>query len=337
MVETPSVTIVITPWQHFSDTAVTLESVYAYTKVPFKLVYVDGNSPRRIGKYLRAQSEKRGFTLLRSDRYLTSAEARNLAMPYVRTKYVAFLDNFTLVTDGWLEALMRCAEETGAWEVEPVYCMGDPRRPLIYSSAPDLHIIEDGNGGRRLYETAPLLRVPLADVRATLRRKECGYAKAHCALVLTEAIERTGAFDERFTSFQDHRDFSLAVKRLGGTIYSEPAAVAILMDTPKIRWSDLPFFFLRWSRTWSDPSVRHFATIWNIAIDDDALQGTNRFRIAERRKLFSGVRNAARRCGGWRAARLVDAAIDSFFDRVVETKIVPRIERRRLAAAGRGD
>lgn len=324
------VTIVVTQWQHFSETARALESLYAFTPAPLRLIYVDGNSPPAVRGYLERESQRRGFTLIRSERYLTSSEARNLAMPYVDTKYAAFLDNSAVVTQGWLEALHRCAEETGAWVVEPLYCYGDAENPLIYSFAPELRIV-DVDGKRRVEESAPLYRTKLADVRGALRRKTAGYAKFHCAFIRTGVIARLGAFDEGYTNYQDHRDFGLAVQHAGGSIYCEPDAIVLLIEEPRLTRSDWPLFLLRWSDAWLRPSIRHFSRVWNVDVDDEGLQGGTRFRNVQRYRLLSSVRALARRAGGWRAAAIVERSINAVFDRTVEPLVVARLERRRLS------
>jgi hypothetical protein len=61
--------------------------------LPFKLVYVDGNSPPSLRRYLECQASALGFQLIRTDSYLTSNEAHNLGLREVCTEYVAFLDN----------------------------------------------------------------------------------------------------------------------------------------------------------------------------------------------------------------------------------------------------
>ena len=43
----PQVTIVVSPRERFSATKESLESIYQHTKIPFKLIYVAGNSPRK--------------------------------------------------------------------------------------------------------------------------------------------------------------------------------------------------------------------------------------------------------------------------------------------------
>ncbi len=329
----PNVTLVVKPWQHFSHTRQSLESIYAFTPEPFVLVYVDGNSPPHVSRYLQAQSQKRGFTLIRTDRYLTSSEAHNIALPHILTKYVALLDNAMLVTPGWLSSLMRCAEETGAWVVGPVYCTGDLRRMITYSAAPDLRIIEE-HGHRRLFETAPGVGKPLADIRGTLKRAPCGYVKSHCMFTRKEVLDHLGPFDESFTSFQDHRDFCLAVQEAGGSLLFEPEAVAVVTGPPPFDPSDLPMFLLRWSDAWLQPSIRHFAEKWRLDVDDHALQGGARFRNAERRKLFRRLEGIAARLFGSKGLAFADRCIDLLFERVLEPTVVARLERGRLAADG---
>jgi hypothetical protein len=87
------VTIVVVPREQFSKSQISLESIYAATPLPFKLVYIDGDSPPSLRRYLECQASAHGFQLIRTDSYLTSNEAHNLGLREVCTEYVAFLDN----------------------------------------------------------------------------------------------------------------------------------------------------------------------------------------------------------------------------------------------------
>jgi len=325
----PVATVVIVPWQHFWLTRACLESVYAFTPQPFELIYVDGNSPRRVRSYLEREARRRNFTLLRSNRYLTSSEAHNLALPYVSGDYVAFIDNGTLVSPGWLESLLDCARETGAWAVGPLYCNGDLRNMRVYSAAPDLRIVED-NGKRRLHETAPGAGKLAADVRGSLQRSPCGYVKSHCLLTTKAVLDRYGPFDEAYTNYQDSRDFCLWIQENGGSIYFEPRAIAVIVTPPPFAWGDLPMYLLRWSDAWLQPSIRHFARRWRIDADDYMLLGGVRFRDVERRKLFHLLIGAAYRLGGRRGAQAARRLVDYAFSHVLEPTIVKRLERERL-------
>lgn len=115
----PKVTIVIVPRERFSCTQESLESIYEHTTIPFNLIYVDGNSPEKIHHYLKQQAQAKNFQLLRTEYYLTPNQARNVGLSHVKTPYLVFIDNDVIVTKGWLNALVTCAEETSATVVGP--------------------------------------------------------------------------------------------------------------------------------------------------------------------------------------------------------------------------
>jgi hypothetical protein len=110
-------------------------------------VCVDGHPPPPLRRRLEELATARRFTLLRSSHLLSPNEARNQALAHVHTKYTVFLGNDVLVTDGWLDALVTCAEETGASFVGGVSCWGAPDRPVVYCAGGETHV--DDRDGRR--------------------------------------------------------------------------------------------------------------------------------------------------------------------------------------------
>ena len=136
------VTIVVVPRDHFSHTRESLESIYTNTDIPFALKYVDGGSPGHVARYLRRQSEERGFELIRTDHYLPPNRARNIGAAGVEMRYIVFIDNDVVVAPGWLGPLVDCAERSGAAIVGP---MNYERRPL--------HTIVHFAGGEARIET----------------------------------------------------------------------------------------------------------------------------------------------------------------------------------------
>ena len=118
----PKVTIVVVPRERFSCTQRSLESIVTETREPYELVYVDGGSPPACRKYLCEQANTLGMKLVRRNHYLSPNQARNIGWREVQTKYTVFIDNDVIVTSGWLESLVRCAEETDAGIVGPLTC-----------------------------------------------------------------------------------------------------------------------------------------------------------------------------------------------------------------------
>jgi hypothetical protein len=62
----PLVTLVVVPRERFSCAQASLESIYQYTTMPFKLVYVDGNSPAKVQRYLQQKAQEKNFQIIRS-------------------------------------------------------------------------------------------------------------------------------------------------------------------------------------------------------------------------------------------------------------------------------
>lgn len=317
----PGVTLLVVPREQFSKSARSLESIYANTSVPFSLVYVDGNSPPHVRRYLERQSRKYGFLLLREERYLAANEARNIGLAHCAGDYVVFLDNDVEVTAGWLEPLLTCAQETGAAVVGPLYYLGDPRDRLIHTAGADMWIADSG-GKRSLHEKHRFGNRPASEAR-DLAREPIDLVEFHCLLARRDVVIQVG-LDPGLLSFLDHNDFCFSVKNAGYSVYVEPQSIVSHLTPPPISISDFPFFILRWSNAWIDASVEHFAQKHHLPIDDDGLRSHYRFRDSHRLRLISSARNVLERTLGWRACALVDRFVNRILcDRLIEG-FVPR-------------
>ncbi|MDQ6780067.1 MAG: glycosyltransferase [Candidatus Eremiobacteraeota bacterium] len=328
-------TIVVTPREQFSKARRSLESILAHTDPSVPLVYVDGNSPPALARYLQQQAARHGFTLLRTEHYLAANEARNLALPRTQTKYVVFVDNDVSVSAGWFEKLIACAEETGAWAVGPLYLIDDPAKQLIHTVGADLKIIEE-DGVRRLHERHLFSHQPVSKVKDQLVRRPIDLVEFHCMLVRRDALDRLGPLDEGLISFFDHIDFCLQVAQAGGTIFSEPTAVVTHLAPPPFSWSDLPCFFLRWSDAWMKPSITRFAQKHRLDLDDEDFRGHRRYRDGHRLRLLGRARGMLRRIAGQRGSAMTERLFsDVLFGRLVERTIVNKLERQRASANSR--
>lgn len=264
----PNVTIVVVPRERFSCTQASLESIFAHTAYPFKLIYVDGNSPRHIRRYLDTQAEAKGFQILRTDRYLTPNCARNLGLSQVDTEYLVFCDNDVIVAPGWLQALVACAQETEASVVGPLMCEKEPVHTRVHFAGGESHIVTDIHGRRHLREKMYKQGKQVADIRATLKRSPTELAEFHCVLVRRNILDYIGGqLDEAMLSTKEHLDFCMTVAREGGVIYFEPDALVTYVPGPPLAWSDLHYFMLRWSSAWKLASLERLRQKWQLAED----------------------------------------------------------------------
>ncbi|MDQ3754830.1 MAG: glycosyltransferase, partial [Acidobacteriota bacterium] len=301
----PLVTLVVVPRERFSFALESLDSIYEHTGCPFSLVYVDGGSPAKVRRRVAEQAERRGFRLIRTDRYLSPNEARNIGLREVKTKYVVFIDNDVLVTPGWLERLVQCAEETGAWLVGPLYLEGEFADQKIHMAGGALQIKEE-KGKRVVVERHRYAGKRVPDLPAALQREPTEVIEFHTVLARTEMFAHIGGgLDEGLLNTREHVDLCLAVREAGGSIYLEPNSVITYVAPPPFAISDIPFYILRWSDAWSLSSMEHFNAKWNMTIDRHHTTFINNHR----RLLLRPLRRVTSRVFGWRADKIERAYV----------------------------
>ena len=267
----PTVTIVVSPRERFSYSRESLESIYANTNYPFKLVYVDGNSPKYLQEYLQLKSREKNFKLIRTEHYLSPNQARNIGLDAVNSQYVIFIDNDVYVEPGWLEKLIDCAEETKATVVCPLVCIGQERYSRVHLAGGEARIVlevKNDRTRRKIYEKHYFVNRPVAEVKDRLKLRQCEFAEFHCMLVRTDIFETIGKLDEKLLSTREHIDFCLTVTNAGGSIYCQPDSVVTYVPAQKFALSDLPYFELRWSDRWELASLEHFARKWDVTTKD---------------------------------------------------------------------
>lgn len=267
----PTVTIIVSPRERFSYSRESLESIYANTNYPFKLVYVDGNSPKDLQEYLQEKSQEKNFKLIHTDRYLAPNQARNLGLAAVDTEYVLFIDNDVYVEPNWLEKLIDCAQETAATVVCPLVCIGQERYSKVHLAGGEARIIleiKNEKVRRKVHEKHYFVNRPVAEIKDQLHRRQCEFAEFHTMLVRTDIFATIGLLDEKLLSTREHTDFCLTVTNAGGTIYCEPDSVVTYVPAKQFLLSDIPYFELRWSDLWELASLEHFAQKWDVTKKD---------------------------------------------------------------------
>lgn len=285
---TPSITIVVSPRECFSYARESLDSIYKHTNIPFDLVYIDAGSPKYVQKYLVRAAAKYNFTLIRSDRFLTPNQARNLGLSQVTTDYVVFIDNDIHVSNGWLTHLWECAQDTNAAVVCPLTCVGKPLHDRIHLAGGETRIFMDVKGQqvrRRLYEKRFLANRSVAAIQHQLYRRACEFAELNCMMVKRTVFEAIGYLDENLLGSQDDMDFCLHVNRLEEQMFCETSAVVTYVPQVPSCWSDLAYFMLRWSDAWEIESLMHFQQKWDLDMDQYFLQRYKQLG-ARRRQTF---------------------------------------------------
>ena len=265
----PRATIVVAPRERFGWSRASLVSVLAHTPRAMPLVYVAAGMPPDLVTWLGQAATQHGFTLVRHDGVLTPNRARNLGLAHVRTRYAICVDNDVEATPGWAEALVRCADETGARAVGPLYLEGPPEAGVVHMAGGFLERAPAPRRGRR--RAGDVLHMPhrhhgrrLAEVAPALRCEPCDYVEFHAMLVDVGFVRAAGGLDEGLWSVHEHVDLGLRIAAAGGRVWFEPASVVAYRQPPPWEPADLGFFLQRWSDEWNRASVRRFDARWDV-------------------------------------------------------------------------
>jgi GT2 family glycosyltransferase len=290
------VTIAVVPRERFSFAIQSLQSVLTHRNPDTELIYVDGGSPPLVRQFLEQRAARHGFRLISTERYISPNAARNLAAAHTHTKYLALVDNDVLVSPSWVDALVDCAEATGAALVAPICCTGVGETSTVLDAGGKVELAFVGN--RRVLRVENYHRGQgVAGAASRLKREAVKHVAFHAVLVRTSVLADVGAFDEKLLSFAQEADLCLRVAAAGGKILLEPAAVVTHVPPPPFEADDLEYFQLRWSDVWNRASIEHFRAKWNLTAHDEALAKMARELDAHRRLLLEPYRRMLRLLG----------------------------------------
>lgn len=274
------VTLIVVPRERFSYTQKSLENIYQNTNLPFNLIYVDTNSPPQTKRYLEIQAQEKNFHLIRVNCFLSPNQARNLALKSVDTEYVVYIDNDVLVKPGWLKALVNCADETGAWVVGPL-CFEGADFNTIHMAGGSF-VFKQREKRQWLAMKRPYFKTPLAKIRTDFQRQPCDIVEFHCCLARMDVFKQLGPHDEQIINVGTEDDLCLTVLKAGNLIYFEPKSMVTYVSPTKLVFSDIPFFFTRWSQAWFTQSINRLQEKWNLVEDCPVIRGHQVFVKAQK-------------------------------------------------------
>ncbi len=198
--------IIILCCNELEYTRLCLESVLARTRPPYELVLVDNGSTDGTPEFLQEVRSRPGparVEVVRSDTNLGFPTGCNRGLAEARGRWVVFLNNDTVVTEGWLEGLV-------AWALHDW-----PKTGLVGAvtncSRPPQQVAVDYAGLDGLEAFAGRRRREYAGKAQAVER-----LTGFCLLAHRDVLDRVGGFDERFgVGFFDDDDLSVKVLRAG--------------------------------------------------------------------------------------------------------------------------
>jgi len=319
----PLATIAFVYRERLSSTLSCLEHLLHATKGSYELICIDGGSDATISEPLRKLASDYGFTLIRSEQYLSPNESRNFALQSVRTPYVVFIDNDVVVCDNWLEPLVRCAEQTNAGIVAPLYMQSFRGAERIHMFGGTISV-RDENGHPVYSEKHQMQFSRLAD-RIQLVRQTTGLVEFHAMLMDMELYRQLGPLDEKLFNMSEHADLCMAVTKAGREIYLEPDSVITYQIPERLEPVDKDFFALRWSEAWTQASLSRLAEKYSIPLEQQGLREAGVWCRLHRQKVTATYP---------RLRKLLGASVHKYFRRRIGQPLEKRFNLHRYPVTG---
>jgi GT2 family glycosyltransferase/glycosyltransferase involved in cell wall biosynthesis len=212
---TPHVSIVIPVYNKIVYTVACLRSLAEHAgAASFEVIVVDDCSTDTTPQRLE---DVDGVRVIRNAQNLGFVGSCNAGAAAARGEFVLFLNNDTVVTPGWLDALVDVfAQEADAGLVGSKLVYPDGR--LQESGG---IVFRDGSGWNYGRFDDP------ADPRYNFRR-EADYCSGAAIILRRELFEHLGGFDQRYApAYYEDTDLAFAVRKAGLKVYVEPRSTVI--------------------------------------------------------------------------------------------------------------
>ncbi len=264
-----AVTIVISFRERWRLTVLTVASILRHTRGNFALWLLDPGMPDSVRNELKPYIDAGRLELVTVAPGLQPIHWRAEIAPKLSAPYAVFIDNDVVVTPGWLDRMVDCAEETGAGIVCPLYLWGDHEQSdVIHMAGGKLGLVPTDHG-LRMTESHRHVNRTIADVADDLSRKVCGFGEYHCLLMRREVYSAEGIFDPGIVTVHEHIHASMRARELGFETWFEPEAKVNYLAFAEWYAGELREFRSRWDFATAERSLAQFARRWKV-IDDRA-------------------------------------------------------------------
>ncbi len=213
--EKPLVSIVVPVYNQVRFTAACLNSILRELgTVPCEVIVVDDGSSDGTAKYLASCSGIRVVTHEKNQGFVASV---NDGAAHARGRYIHFLNNDTLVTPGWLTALLRAFDSR-----DNVGAVGSQLR------APDGTISEAGALVWRDGNAANFARGRSAADASVSFPREVDYCSGASLMVRADVFAELGGFSKEFSpGYYEDVDLCFRVRAAGYRVMYTPHSVIV--------------------------------------------------------------------------------------------------------------
>ncbi len=207
-----SVDVIVCVHNAYDDVVRCLDSITHFTSKPYTLILVDDGSDEPTASYLKRFSEEQKCRLVRNEKARGYTFAANQGMRESQADYVVLLNSDTIVTDGWIDRMVACAESG-----KDIGIVGPLSNTASWQSIPDVLI--DGD-----WADNPLPPdVTVNDMGTLVARYSAraypriAFLNGFCLMIKRAVIEDIGIFDEeKFgRGYGEENDYCLRARKAG--------------------------------------------------------------------------------------------------------------------------
>lgn len=216
-----TVSIIIPTFNNLDLTRQCLESIRGHTDPgAYEVIVVDNGSTDGTPAYLREEEAACRLTAILNRENLGFAKASNQGAAAAAGEFLLFLNNDTIVTDGWLQGMCRCARAD-----ERIAAVG---AKLLYPDDTVQHAGAVFNRNKNIYH---IYRHLHKDHPAVNQERDFQVLTAACLLVKKEAFETLGPFDEQFKNGFEDVDLCLKLREGGYRLVYTPGAMVYHLES----------------------------------------------------------------------------------------------------------
>ena len=262
--ERPRASIVIPAYGEPLLTFSVLASIARHTHGAFEVIVVDDASPEPLAAALAGVG---GVRLERNDANLGFIATCNRGAALARGDVLVFLNNDALVTDGWLDALLRVIDEhpdAGLVGARLVYPDGRLQEAggIVWRDGSAWNFGRDDDPERPEY--------------AYLR--EADYCSGACLAIPRTLFAELGGFDARYApAYYEDVDLAFAVRAAGRKVFYQPAATIVHFEG-RTSGTDVTQGVKRHQAI----NQSTFAAKWSSALGEHTPNGTDVERVRDR-------------------------------------------------------
>ncbi|MBB3168370.1 glycosyltransferase [Simiduia aestuariiviva] len=213
---TPKVSIIVPVYNQVEITLSLLKSLVKYTSGQYEVILADDCSTDRTQEI---QNYVENIIHIRNSENLGFLLNCNNAAQHAKGKIVVFLNNDTNVTEGWLNSIVDCFEDSTVGVVGPKILFANGQ----LQEAGGI-IWKDGSGwnyGRMKDPEAPEYNY----------FKDVDYVSGCCLAVRTDIWNEIGGFDQRYVpAYYEDTDICFEARRLGYRVVYQPRSVVVHLE-----------------------------------------------------------------------------------------------------------